>query len=112
MFEHTYKIDITAIYSAPDFGSYMQQFLQDLELQRSLLCESDMQDEIFLGPKACMHLIQSNIPCSADIKKCEKDSVGSIGDFSCRSPLFQRTELRNLEGLSSYQIEYRIWRKS
>ena len=90
------------------------QWVQELDVARGVMMDEDgMYEEFFLSPGAYTRLygVASQIPDTQFVKGLggnDPDHVGLLMGISCRSPVFVRSDKRDLEGLADYQIEYRI----
>tara|TARA_B100000700_G_scaffold88627_1_gene99986 strand:- start:104842 stop:105180 length:339 start_codon:yes stop_codon:yes gene_type:complete len=93
----------------------LEQFklwLDDTLLSRDFLVEEGDAEEFFMTPGAYLRI--SNLVKPVEGSDTPSPSGGTIIGTLCgvrvRSPLFVRSELRDLEGLADMQLEYRIIR--
>jgi len=100
--------------TADEIVLLVNDWKQELEITRSVMLGGDgVYDEFFLTPGAFTRLFAiADRLLDTELGKNGETSVngcaGKLLGVRCRSPIFERAAIRDLEGLADFQLEYRI----
>lgn len=100
--------------TAEEIVHRMNDWQKEIELTRSVMLGGDgVYDEFFMTPGAFTRLyavadqlLDTHLGRNAETT--DASCVGKLFGIPCRSPIFERPDRRDLEGLADFQLEYRI----